>query len=59
MSIDLLTQLKDLRLYGMSDAWAEIKAEAPQRQKELSPERLLRQLNLIVIFLLWQTMTFL
>ena len=36
MSIDLLTQLKDLRLYGMNDAWAEIKAEAPQRQKELS-----------------------
>ena len=32
MSTDLLTQLKDLRLYGMSDAWADIKAEAPQRQ---------------------------
>ncbi len=44
MSIDLLTQLKDLRLYGMSDAWAEIKAEEPQRKQDLSPERLLRQL---------------
>ena len=33
MSTDLLTQLKDLRLYGMSDAWADIKAEAPQRQR--------------------------
>ena len=44
MSIDLLTQLKDLRLYGMSEAWAEIKAEAPQRQQALSPELLLRQL---------------
>ncbi len=43
-TIDLFTQLNDLRLYGMSDAWAEIKAEAPQRQKERSPERLLRQL---------------
>ena len=41
MSIDLLTQLKELRLYGMSDAWAEIKAEAPQRQQALSPEILL------------------
>ena len=44
MSTDLLTQLKDLRLYGMSDAWADIKAEAPQRQQALSPEILLRQL---------------
>jgi DNA replication protein DnaC len=44
MTIDLLTQLKDLRLYGMNDAWAEIKAEAPQRQKDLSSEQLLRQL---------------
>ncbi len=44
MSIDLLTQLNDLRLYGMKDAWAEIKAEAPQRKKKLSSEQLLRQL---------------
>jgi DNA replication protein DnaC len=44
MSIDLLTLLKDLRLYGMADTWSEIKAEAPQRQQELSPEILLRQL---------------
>jgi DNA replication protein DnaC len=44
MSIDLLTQLKDLRLYGMAETWAEIKAEAPQRKQELSPEKLLSQL---------------
>ena len=44
MSVDLLTQLKDLRLYGMAETWAEIKAQAPQRQQDLSPERLLRQL---------------
>jgi len=44
MSIDLLTQLNDLRLYGMAEKWAEIKAEAPQRKKELSPELLLSQL---------------
>jgi len=44
MSIDLLTQLKDLRLYGMAETWAEIKAQAPQRQQDLSPELLLRQL---------------
>ena len=44
MSIDLHTQLKNLRLYGMSDAWAEIKAEAPQRKQDISPEHLLSQL---------------
>jgi DNA replication protein DnaC len=44
MSIDLLTQLKDLRLYGMADTWAEIQVEAPQRKQELSPELLLSQL---------------
>ena len=44
MSIDLHTQLKNLRLYGMSDAWAEIKAEAPQRKQDISPEYLLSQL---------------
>ncbi len=44
MSIDLLTQLKDLRLYGMADTWAAIQAQAPQRKQELSPELLLSQL---------------
>ena len=44
MSIDLHTQLKNLRLYGMSDAWAEIKAEGPQRKQDISPEHLLSQL---------------
>ena len=44
MSIDLLTQLKDLRLYGMAEMWAEIKAEAPQRKQDISPEKLLSQL---------------
>ena len=44
MSIDLLTRLKELRLYGMAETWAEIKAEEPQRQQALSPEQLLRQL---------------
>jgi len=44
MSIDLLTQLKDLRLYGMAETWAEIKAESPQRKKDISPEQLLSQL---------------
>ncbi len=44
MSIDLLTQLKDLRLYVMADTWVEIQAEAPQRKQELSPELLLSQL---------------
>ncbi len=44
MSIDLLSQLKDLRLYGMAETWAEIKAEAPQRKQDLSPEQLLSKL---------------
>lgn len=44
MSIDLLTQLKALRLYGMAEAWADIKAEAPLRQQALAPESLLSQL---------------
>lgn len=44
MSTDLFTQLKDLRLYGMAEIWSEIKAEAPQRAQDLSPEILLRQL---------------
>jgi hypothetical protein len=29
MSIDLFTQLKALRLYGMAEAWSDIKAEPP------------------------------
>lgn len=44
MSIDLLTQLKELRLYGMAEIWADIKAEAPLRQQTLAPESLLSQL---------------
>jgi DNA replication protein DnaC len=44
MSIDLHAQLKNLRLYGISDAWAEIKAEGPQRKQDISPEHLLSQL---------------
>ena len=44
MSIDLHTQLKNLRLYGMAETWAEIKAEAPQRKQDISPEQLLSQL---------------
>ena len=44
MSIDLQTQLKNLRLYGMAETWAEIKAEAPQRKQDISPEQLLSQL---------------
>ena len=44
MSIDLLTQLKELRLYGMAEIWVDIKAEAPLRQQTLAPESLLSQL---------------
>ena len=44
MSIELLTQLKELRLYGMAETWAEIKAEALQRKQDISPEQLLSQL---------------
>lgn len=43
MSIDLLTQLKTLQLYGMAEAWMEIQAETP-RQSPLSSETLLRRL---------------
>ena len=43
MSTDLLTQLKALHLYGMSDAWSELSAEMPQR-KQISPETVLSQL---------------
>ena len=44
MSIDLLTRLKELRLYGMAETWAEVKAEEPQRQQALSAEQVMRQL---------------
>lgn len=32
MSTDLLSQLKTLHLYGMAEAWSELRAEAPQRK---------------------------
>ncbi len=44
MSTDLLTQLKALHLYGMAQAWSEIKTEAPQRKQLLPPELTLSQL---------------
>ncbi len=44
MSTDLLAQLKVLHLYGMAQAWSELKAEAPQRKQPLSPEFTLSQL---------------
>lgn len=36
MSIDLLPQLKELRLYGIYEVWAVIKAEAQQGNKATS-----------------------
>ncbi len=44
MSTDLLTQLKGLHLYGMVEAWSELKAEAPQRKQSLLPENMLSRL---------------
>lgn len=44
LSIDLLAQLKDLPLYGMAEAWSDIKAEIPQRRQDLAPEILLKKL---------------
>lgn len=44
MSNDLLTQLKQLHLYGMAERWTEIKAENTGRQRILLPEELLSQL---------------
>ena len=44
MSTDLLTQLKALHLYGMAEAWSELRAESPQRKQALSPEIMLSQL---------------
>ena len=44
MSTDLLTQLKALHLYGMAEAWSELRTEAPQRKQALSPEITLSQL---------------
>ncbi len=31
MSIDLLTQLKGLHLYGMAEAWSELKADSENK----------------------------
>lgn len=44
MSTDLLTQLKALHLYGMADAWSELRAEVSQRKQTQSPEIMLSQL---------------
>ncbi len=44
MSTDHLTQLKTLRLHGMSEAWSEIRSEAPQRKQPLSSGILLTRL---------------
>ena len=44
MSTDLLTQFKALHLYGMAEAWSELRAESPQRKQALSPEIALSQL---------------
>ncbi len=44
MSTDLLTQLKALHLYGMAQAWTELKTQTPQHKQALSPEIMLSQL---------------
>lgn len=44
MSTDLLTQLKALHLYGMAEAWSELRAEVSQRKQTQSPEIMLSQL---------------
>ena len=44
MRIDHLVQLKALRLYGMSEAWSEVQAEAPGLKQPLSSNRLLSRL---------------
>ncbi len=44
MSTDLLTQLKALHLYGMAEAWSELRAEVSQRKQMQSPEIMLSQL---------------
>lgn len=44
MSTDLLTQFKALHLYGMAEAWSELRAESPRRKQALSPEIALSQL---------------
>jgi DNA replication protein DnaC len=43
MSINLLSQLKALKLHGMADAWAEMQAESHNPTKT-SPEEMLRRL---------------
>jgi len=44
MPTDLLTQLKALHLYGMAEAWSELRAEVSQRKQTQSPEIMLSQL---------------
>ena len=44
MSTDLLIQLKALHLYGMAEAWSELRAEVSQRKQTQSPEIMLSQL---------------
>lgn len=45
MSTDLLTQLKALHLYGMAEAWSELRAEVSQRKQTQSPKIVLSQLS--------------
>jgi len=44
MSTDLLTPLKQLRLYGMAEAWSEYLAEEPRLKQPLSAVDLLQRL---------------
>ena len=44
MSTDLLTQLKALHLYGMAQAWSELRAEAMPHKQAPSPETTVSQL---------------
>lgn len=44
MSTDLLAQLKALHLYGMAEAWSELRAEVSQRKQTQSSEIMLSQL---------------
>jgi DNA replication protein DnaC len=43
MSIDLLSQLNTLKLYGMAEAWADVQAES-NASKKISSEEVLRRL---------------
>lgn len=44
MSTDLLSQLKQLRLYGMMEAWSDYLVEAPQLEQPIAPDRLLQRM---------------